>query len=204
MRSVAVARMGLHRLPSRIEHALCSTVIPRAGVERIRIVICSSSIRFRKWARRISFSDPLAGAGTMPKSLSIKGEVVAEPLIFVNTYAIKGGQLDAYKAEVPSWLEFLETNHPRMLHFGAYINEAGTEVTIVQVHPDAESMDLQLKVIEGDVQKWAQYIEWNDMSILVCGSPSEATQEAMRQTAGSGVPVSVKTPLGGFSRLSPT
>lgn len=129
---------------------------------------------------------------------------MAEPLIFVNTYAIKEGKLDAYKAEVPPWLEFLETNHPRMLHFAAYINEAGTEVTVVQVHPDADSMDFQLKLIEGEVQKWAEYIEWSGMSILVCGSPSEATREGMRQVAGSGVPVSVKTPLGGFSRLPQT
>lgn len=126
---------------------------------------------------------------------------MAEPLIFVNTYAIKEGQLDGYKDAVPEWLEFLEANHPRMLHFAAYINEAGTEVTVIQVHPDAASMDHQLKVIEGDVQKWAEFIEWNDMSILVCGAPSEATLEQMRQVAGSGVPVSVKTPVGGFNRL---
>jgi hypothetical protein len=129
---------------------------------------------------------------------------MAEPLIFVNSYAIKEGELDAYKDAVPDWLQFLETNHPRMLHFGAYINEAGTEVTVVQVHPDAESMDYQLKLIDGEVQKWAEYIEWDGMNVLVCGTPSEATIEGMRKTAGSGIPVSIKRPLGGFSRLRQT
>src|SRR5688572_10719138 len=129
---------------------------------------------------------------------------MVEPLIFVNSYAIKEGKLDAYKDAVPEWLQFLETNHPRMLHFGAYINEAGTEVTVVQVHPDAESMDYQLKLIDGEVQKWAEYIEWDGMDILVCGSPSEALLEGMRQTAGSGIPVSIKTPLAGFRRLPGT
>lgn len=126
---------------------------------------------------------------------------MAEPLIFINTYPIKEGKLDEYKAAVPEWLEFLQANQPRLLHFASYINEAGTEVTIVQVHPDSESMDLQLKVIEGDVRKWQEFIEWDKMSVLVCGTPSDATLEAMRQLAGSGVPLSIKRPVGGFNRL---
>lgn len=126
---------------------------------------------------------------------------MAEPLIFMNTYPIKEGKLDDYKAAVPEWLDFLQANHPRLLHFASYINEAGTEVTVVQVHPDADSMDLQLKVIAGEVAKWAEFIEWDKMSILVCGTPSDATLEQMRQTAGSGITVSVKRPVGGFNRF---
>ncbi len=126
---------------------------------------------------------------------------MAEPLIFINTYPIKEGKLEDYKEATPEWFEFIETNHPRLLHFASYVNEDGTEVTTVQVHPDADSMDLQMRLIADRVEKWQEFIEWNKMSILVCGAPSDAVLERMRQISGSGVPVSIKTPLGEFSRL---
>lgn len=125
----------------------------------------------------------------------------AEPLIFVNNYALHHGKLDAYKAALPEWFSFIEANHPRMLHFAAYPNRDGTDVTIIQVHPDAKSMELQLKLI-GDVHAtWQEYIDWSTMRLLVCGRPSDALMKGLREVAGSGVPVSIKTPAGGFNRL---
>ena len=127
---------------------------------------------------------------------------MAEPLIFINSYPLREGALRDYLAAVPDWLRFLEENHPRMLHFAAYLSDDNRDVTVVQVHPDAESMDHQLKVIAGGhVEKWAEFIDWEKMSLMVCGSPGETTVEHIKQVAGSGVPVSFKRPTGGFNRF---
>jgi hypothetical protein len=78
---------------------------------------------------------------------------MSEPFIFMNTYAIKEGKLDGFKEAIPEWLEFLEANHPRLLHFGLYTNEDG-EVAAVQAHRDADSMELRMQVISGRHEQW--------------------------------------------------
>ena len=126
---------------------------------------------------------------------------MGEPLIFINTYQLKPGHLEDYRSAAPEWFAWNEAGHPRLLHHEVYIDEDSREVTNVQVHPDAASMEQQMQLI-GDVHaKWQEHIDWSTMGILVCGSPTQALLEGMRQIAGSGVPVTIKTRLDGFSRL---
>jgi hypothetical protein len=37
-------------------------------------------------------------------------------------------------------VEVVEANEPRLIALNSYVNEDGTEATIVQVHPDPDSM----------------------------------------------------------------
>ena len=62
------------------------------------------------------------------------------PLIFVATNRLKPGQLDAERGRVPGLVEFVEQNEPQLIAFNEYVNDNGTEVTVVQVHPNAASM----------------------------------------------------------------
>jgi hypothetical protein len=61
------------------------------------------------------------------------------PLIFVATNRLKPGQLDAERRRVPGLIEFVEQNEPQLIAFNEYVNDNGTEVTVVQVHPDTAS-----------------------------------------------------------------
>src|SRR4051812_13137424 len=38
-------------------------------------------------------------------------------------------------------------NEPRLIAFNEYVNDTGTEVTVVQVHPDAASMQNHLGIV---------------------------------------------------------
>ena len=62
------------------------------------------------------------------------------PLIFIATNRLRPGRLDSERARVPGLVEFVEANEPRLIAFNEYVNEAGDEVSVVQVHPDAASM----------------------------------------------------------------
>lgn len=128
---------------------------------------------------------------------------MAEPLIYIGTYKLKDGKLPGYKEAGPEWFEWNQANHPRLLHHEVYISDDGTEVTNVQVHPDAESMEFQMELIAGKHSQWQEYIDWSTMTIQVCGRLSESLRDGLQQLAGSGVPVDIKTPLdiGGFTRL---
>jgi hypothetical protein len=88
-----------------------------------------------------------------------------------------------------------------VLAFNQYVNDTGTEVGVVQVHPDAASMEFHMEVIrERAALGYADTIEATT-SIQVYGAPSLAVLEMLRSQAGSDVPITIKAmPLGGFTR----
>ena len=127
---------------------------------------------------------------------------MAEPLIFINTYKLKEGKLEDYKSAAREWFAWNEAEHPRMLHHEVYATEDAAEVTNIQVHPDADSMELQMQLVADVHGKWQEYIDWSTMSLLICGTPGESLVKRLQEIAGSGVPVSIRSPVNGFSRLA--
>ena len=64
---------------------------------------------------------------------------MAGSLIYLGTHAITHGKLDVAKQASREMGAFLEANHPRMLHFGIYIDDDAHQMTVIQVHPDEDS-----------------------------------------------------------------
>ena len=123
------------------------------------------------------------------------------PFIFIATNRLKPGKLDDERARVPGLVDFVEANESRLIAFNEYANEEGTEVAVVQVHPDANSMAFHMQVVAQRAA--AAYAETVDATtgIQVFGTPSDAVVEMLRRQAGAGVPLSVKPHhLGGFTR----
>ncbi len=69
------------------------------------------------------------------------------PFIFIATNRLKEGKLEDERDRVPGLVEFIQENEPRLLAFNEYANEEGTEVGVVQVHRDAESMESHMKTV---------------------------------------------------------
>jgi biotin carboxylase len=124
------------------------------------------------------------------------------PFIFIATNRLKPGKLDDERARVPGLVEFIHANEPRLIAFNEYVNEEGTEVAVVQVHPDADSMALHMEVVaERAATAYAETVDATT-GIQVFGTPSNAVVKMLRRQAGAGVPLSVKpSHLGGFMRL---
>ena len=123
------------------------------------------------------------------------------PFIFIATNRLKPGQLDRERERVLDLVEFIEGNEPRLIAFNEYINEAGDEVSVVQVHPDAASMEAHMQIVRERAQ--AAYAETLDATVRVqvFGRPTQAIVEMLRQQTGSGVEISVNGEhLGGFTR----
>lgn len=126
---------------------------------------------------------------------------MAAPFIFVGHHSIKEGKLDEFKEYDRKLTEFVETNEPRMIHFGTYINDEGTEATKVQIHPDASSMEFHMQVAGERFMQVYEFLEAT-RSIEVYGEMSDAVLEQMNQMAGADVPVSVKRDYSsGFYRM---
>jgi hypothetical protein len=127
---------------------------------------------------------------------------VTEPFIFIQTAPIKDGMLDGYRNDIAETVELVATEEPRLYHFASYINEEGTEQTVIQVHPDPESMRLHMQVAAEHIrERGPRNLDFSRMRIEVYGSPTEPVLELMRELAGSGVPITIKTLAAGISRL---
>ena len=102
---------------------------------------------------------------------------------------------------MPGLIEFIEANEPRLIAFNEYGNGNGTEVGVVQIQRDADSMRFHMGVVaERAAVAYAETVEATT-SVQVFGMPSDAILEMLEHQAGAGVPVSVKPlHLGGFTR----
>ncbi|MGA8804429.1 MAG: hypothetical protein WB462_12740 [Solirubrobacterales bacterium] len=125
------------------------------------------------------------------------------PFIFIATNKLKQGKLEDEKRRVPELSDFIEANEPRLIAFNEYADENGSEVAVVQVHPDAESMEFHMEVVrERAARAYAETLE-AATGIEVFGPPSAAVLSMLRQQAGAGIPLSSKANhLGGFTRAT--
>ena len=125
------------------------------------------------------------------------------PFIFIATNRLRDGSFNAEQQRVPGLSSFIETSEPRLISFNEYVNESRSEVAVVQVHPDAASMEFHMGVVGDRAREaYAQTLEATT-GIQVFGTPTGNILRMLRQQAGSGVPLSIYPQhLGGFTRAS--
>ena len=128
---------------------------------------------------------------------------MAGPFIFIATNRLKPGKVEAERHRVPGLVDFIEANEPRLIAFNEYVNDEGTEVAVVQVHPDAASFEFHMGAVRERASR--AYEETLDATtgIQVFGAPTQGILEMLRPQAGDGVQYTVKQHhLGGFTRSS--
>src|SRR3954454_5404448 len=147
--------------------------------------------------------NPPNGRGPDPgPRRSERGCPMSGPFIFIATNRLRPGAYEAERRRVPGLVDFIEAGEPRLLAFNEDINAAGTEGTVVQVHPDAASMEFHMNVVgERAAQAYAETLDATTQ-VQVFGTPSDAVTQMLRVQAGAGVPLSVHGEhLGGFTRI---
>jgi hypothetical protein len=122
------------------------------------------------------------------------------PLIFVATNRLKHGKLDRETKRVPDLVDFIQANEPRLIAFNEYANEEGTEVAVVQVHPDADSLIFHMTLVaDRAASAYADTIDATT-NIQIFGERA-AVADMLERQAGAGVRFDVKPHfLGGFTR----
>jgi hypothetical protein len=126
---------------------------------------------------------------------------VAGPIIFVATNRLKDDALEAERARVGELVEFVEREEPQVLGFNEYVNEAGDEVTVVQIHPDAASLEKHLGVIADRARHAYEETLDRTVRIQVFGELPDPVTSALRKQASDGVEIIISAErLGGFLR----
>lgn len=127
---------------------------------------------------------------------------MSEPIVFISNQRIKEGKLDEYTQAYRQVAELTEANKPGTVAHLAYVNEDGTEMSIVHVFPDAESMELHMQGVDELAKKAFEFMEI--VSFEIYGRPSDTVLEAMKKIVGSGVTLNIKPqPIGGYIRFRP-
>jgi hypothetical protein len=144
----------------------------------------------------------VAPAGTAKtRQLQRRGSLMSGPFIFIATNRLKEGKFLAEQRRVPALSGFIEASEPRLIAFNEYVSEDRSEVTVVQVHPDAASFEFHLGVVGDRAREaYARTLEATT-SIEVFGTPTETILRMLGQQAGPGVRLNIYPHhLGGFTR----
>ena len=124
------------------------------------------------------------------------------PIVFVSTHRVKEGKLDEFKEHSRKMIPMIEKEKPGTVFFQSYLNEAGTELTIVHVFPDANAMDLHVQGVDERARDAYEFIEPQHFEIY--GAASDEVMSMMRGYARPGIGLTVKPQnMSGFIRLQP-
>ena len=123
------------------------------------------------------------------------------PLVFVATNTLKPGALDAERARVRDLVAFIEREEPQLLGFNEYANADGTEVTVVQIHPDMASLRRHVALVRERAEAAYRETLGATVAIQVYGPVDDGMLDGLRAQAGQGVRLTVaREHLGGFLR----
>ena len=125
---------------------------------------------------------------------------MSEPFIYVGTWTIKPGKLEVARKALAEHVEFIEQNEPRLIAFHIYFGADGLTAGVVQVHPDAESMDTHMRLISEHLESMGDVIG-EIVHEQAVGTPTDSFSELLRGYADAGIPVTVLGQHeGGFTR----
>ena len=124
------------------------------------------------------------------------------PFIYVGTWTIKPGKLEVARKALAEHVEFIEQNEPRLIAFHIYFGADGLTAGVVQVHPDAQSMDTHMKLISEHLESMGDFIG-EIVHEQAFGTPTDSFSELLRGYADAGIPVTVLPEHeGGFTRVA--
>ena len=130
------------------------------------------------------------------------------PFIFIATHKVKPGREEAFKKYFAQFSsDVVEPMEPRLHSFYGYAAPESGYVTVVQVHPDADSMTTHMKVgMDHFATAYAEYLE-AESSLQIYGTLTEDLIRAISaaaQTGGDDSSVTIREPFAGFDRLPPS
>ncbi|MEU3777525.1 hypothetical protein AB0F11_30890 [Streptomyces sp. NPDC032472] len=125
---------------------------------------------------------------------------MAEPIHYVDRSDILEGKVGEVRELMRGLAAFIEAHEPRLQAYGCYIDEAGSTMSVVAVHPDTESMEYHMEIGGPRFREFAPYIRLR--SIDVYGRPGPAAVRALRAKAEmlGGATVTLHTLQAGFTR----
>jgi quinol monooxygenase YgiN len=126
---------------------------------------------------------------------------VSGPVIYIDRSEVREGKLEELKTAMNELAGLVKANEPRIIAFNVYLTEDGTRMTVLHVHPDADSLEFHMKVAGPAFPKFVEFIKLRTIDIY--GEASDNLVEPLRRKAqmlGNGT-VQVHGLHAGFARF---
>lgn len=125
---------------------------------------------------------------------------MTQPIVYIDTSRIREGKRAELKKAMKKLTAFVDEHVPRLLSYGFYLNEDQTQMTVVAIHPDSESIEYHMDVGKEEFKKFSDYIEL--LKIEIYGNVSEPVLERLHKKANmlGNATVSVHEHHAGFDR----
>ena len=105
---------------------------------------------------------------------------MSSPLIVISKWRVKEGKRKELERHYKKIIALVETNEPQIIAFLQFLNEDGTELTNIQVHPDTASMDFHMQVLrenwDESFSRYSELLEGN-IGIEYFGTPPASALE---------------------------
>jgi quinol monooxygenase YgiN len=127
---------------------------------------------------------------------------MSNPIIYIDESEIRESKLHELQAGMAELAEFVESQEPQLLAYQVYFNEEHTRVTVIHVHPDADSLDVHMNIGGPRFARFSELLKLEAIDVL--GEPSSLALAAIRRKAeslGTGK-VGVHRLHAGFARFS--
>jgi hypothetical protein len=106
---------------------------------------------------------------------------MAPPIVYVDTSAIRDGKHEQLEVAMNDLAAFVEANMPRVISYGFFLDRDRTQMTVVAVHPDSESLEFHMDTGAAEFRKFADLIDLSRIDVY--GAVSEAVLERLHQKA---------------------
>ena len=127
---------------------------------------------------------------------------MAAPFIYIGTWTIKEGKVAEAKKFLAEHADLVETKEPRLITFNVYLDDEARRVCVVQVHPDAASMELHMQVIAEHLTGAFEYLDTTEHEQYY-GRTSERLSELLAPWEAPGVRVTrIPDHVAGFTRTT--
>lgn len=125
----------------------------------------------------------------------------AAPLVAIDSSEIREGKIDELKTGLMELVEFVEANEAEPIAYSIYIDEAGSRMTVMQIHPSSASMELHMRLAGPIFQKFTELVVLSRIDFY--GTPSDALLKQMHEKAEllGNAPVVVNELHAGFARF---
>ena len=126
---------------------------------------------------------------------------MSAPFIFIGTHKVKPGQFEAFKKYFIDFSDtVVEPNEPRLLSFHGFADPDADQITVVQIHPDAESMVNHMSVVTQHVATaYVDYLE-RESRFQIYGTPRAGVLEKVQAMSGDSTIPRSHEPFAGFTR----
>jgi len=127
---------------------------------------------------------------------------MAGPILLVDVSTVREGMLDELKTRMSELARFVEASGTRATSYQFFLSADERQMTVIQVHPDSESIVAQMAAAAPLFRRFAELLTMTAMDVY--GEPSPELHDVLRRKAellGLGRPPTIHSLRAGFERF---